>query len=100
MTPSRSEARTSQGAAGLSGPLRSGRVARTYLTVVEVAWPDESGKWEDSLLNDERTNVAAVSATEETECMFTRSLGIANTSGSFLTILYFPGYPLKIGSKK
>ncbi|HEY2157374.1 MAG TPA: RluA family pseudouridine synthase [Isosphaeraceae bacterium] len=55
-------ARTSKGAARLSEQFRSGHVAKTYLAVVEGAWPDDSGEWEDWLLKDERTNmVAAVS---------------------------------------
>src|SRR5205085_10987937 len=36
-------ARTSKGAARLSEEFRSGRVAKTYLSVVEGAWPDDSG---------------------------------------------------------
>ena len=34
-------------------------MAKTYLAVVEGAWPDDSGEWEDWLLKDERTNVVA-----------------------------------------
>jgi 23S rRNA pseudouridine1911/1915/1917 synthase len=50
-------ARTSKGAARLSEQFRSGQVTKTYLAVVEGAWPDDSGEWEDWLLKDERTNV-------------------------------------------
>jgi 23S rRNA pseudouridine1911/1915/1917 synthase len=50
-------ARTSKGAARLSEQFRSGQVAKTYLAVVEGAWPGDSGEWEDWLLKDERTNV-------------------------------------------
>jgi 23S rRNA pseudouridine1911/1915/1917 synthase len=32
-------------------------VTKTYLAVVEGAWPDDSGEWEDWLIKDERTNV-------------------------------------------
>ena len=57
-------ARTSKGASRLSEQFRSGRVAKTYLAVVEGAWPDNSGEWEDWLLKDERTNVVAAVSPE------------------------------------
>src|SRR3954470_9558916 len=57
-------ARTSKGASRLSEQFRSGRVAKNYLAVVEGAWPDDSGEWEDWLLKDELTNVVAAVSPE------------------------------------
>ena len=52
-------ARTSKGAARLSEQFRDGLVEKTYLTIAEGAWPDDSGEWSDWLIKDERTNVVS-----------------------------------------
>jgi 23S rRNA pseudouridine1911/1915/1917 synthase len=50
-------ARTSKGASRLSEQFRAGLIEKTYLAIVEGAWAEESGEWEDWLIKDERTNV-------------------------------------------
>jgi 23S rRNA pseudouridine1911/1915/1917 synthase len=52
-------ARTSKGAARLSEQFRDGLVEKTYLTIAEGAWPDDSGEWSDWLIKDERTNIVS-----------------------------------------
>jgi 23S rRNA pseudouridine1911/1915/1917 synthase len=55
-------ARTSKGAARLSGQFREGAVEKVYWAVVEGNCPDESGEWDDWLWKDQGRNVVSVVA--------------------------------------